>query len=243
MLSAVDVVLDILDLSDEISRNIIMGIDNTLLCDKLFNHRCASRTSRKVLIKSLDLNTSNEIYLTIRLSKDKEGLWNKLKYCGSSICQNMFDNITIYGKHKSNHKLLTERYSKEFIELFEKLWKADKALKKLEWKFLRIGSINTEFLLNLDNNTIEIIMDEKTTLIDIVLLNLFNKNIGPVLISKINDKNIDKWYELDSENCLMILASIYNSDHDYFDNDILTKRFINRIKSVKELTGEFSSLL
>ena len=243
MLSAVDVVLNILDLSDEISRNIIMGINNTLLCDKLFNHRYAARTSRKLLIKSLGFNISNEIYLTIRLSKNKEGLWNQLKYCGSSICQNMFDNITIYGKHKSNHKLLTECYSREFIDLFEKLWKADKALKKLEWKLLRIGSINTEFFLNLDNNTIETIMDDKTSLIDIVLLKLFNKNIGLVLISKINDKNIDKWYELDSENCLMILVSIYDSEHDYFNNDTLTKRFINRIKSVKELTDEFSSLI
>jgi hypothetical protein len=252
MLSLADVTLSILDLTDTKSKDIINGLDQIMLSDKLIKHRYNARTNRKHLIKSLNLKIEDEMYLTIKLPKNQEDLWSMLRYCGSGITQSMFSDIKIQGSIASNHKLLLEKYSLEFLERFEFLWKADKALRKIEWKLLRIGSFpQREDIINkLDIDKIDLISLRRTTLIDIIInVNAVISDVGKILLNKIKRdvsgraKDFEKWHKLDEYYFTIILADKYDNKDDGYNIESILDLFITRIKSVKHLTLEFESLL
>ncbi len=253
MLSLVDITLHILDLTDDRSREIIGNINQTELSVKLLNQLYSARTDRKRFINSLSLNLADEMYLKINLPKEREDdLWSRLHYSGSSITECMFENITVKGTLKSNHKLLSnDYYSLEFLQHFEQLWKADKALRKIEWKLLCTGYFthHRDLLFKLDRDIIELILSDKTKLIDIVVTDIFNSDIAEVLLNKLkrdmpdHSKEIEKWYKLDSNHCLIILADTYDNTYDGYNSKLLMERFTTRIKSVRHLTSEFKNLI
>jgi len=253
MLSLVDITLHMLDLTDDRSREIIANINQPELSVKLLKHLYSARTDRKQFIKSLRLNLADEMYLKINLPKErKDDLWSRLHYCGSSITESTFENITLKGSIKSNHKLLSDDYySLEFLQHFEQLWKADKALRKIEWTLLCIGYFthHRNLLFKLDRDMVELILNDKTKLIDIIVTDIFNADIAEVLLNKIkrdipdHSKELEKWYKLDSNHCLIILADTYDNTYDGYNNKLLMERFITRIKSVSHLTSEFKNLI
>ena len=237
ILSSTDVTLNILGLSDNSSKNIINNISVPVLCNKLIKHHCGARVDRKRLIKSFHLTDEDQMRLSIKLSPDKDDLWSKLKYCGSTITQDMFYNVNMKGNKKSNHKLLTDTYSQEFIDLFEKLWANDKILRHIEWGLLRIGSFNRPDLLFVD------LPQNINNLIDLWSSNILNEEMGKSLLFKCKNMEIydelRRWYKLDTSHCVIILADTYDSIIDEFNETLLTERFTNRIKSVRHLTIKF----
>jgi len=253
-LSPTDITMNILGLTDKESRKIIDRIPITMVCDMLCKHHYGARADRKRLIKSFKLNPEDELSLKIRLPKITEDLWNNLRSCGSGITRDMFGSDNdIHGTMKNNHKLLlSDRYSEEFIEMFEDLWKADKKLRFIEWKLLRIGSIPSvvrkNILFNLINDDGEHNNNKGTDLI-----NLLNKGdelseqISKALLHKIlirtHNKYLEKWYKLDPFHCGLILAETYDSITDDFDITLLESRFKNRVKSSRVLTIELGSVL
>lgn len=207
---------------------------------------------RYKLVGSLDLNRETEDLICAYMNTS-EGLWDKLKYCGSGINKSLFDDILVKGKYRSGRDILPKKYSKKFLDRFEYLWKRDKALRKLEWDFLKVGRIynRDKIITSMSDKIVKTILNPKTTLIDIIELSNNNDDnnkllhsIGKCLVYKgKHDPNIDhkvyklfrRWLERDQIHCIVILANSLKSSGNY-SLPILMSRFKNRIKSNKKLS-------
>ncbi len=246
-------------------KEIIEDIPTSLLCSKLTKHLFGARSDRSRLIKSLKLDPKEEGYLIRLLPEYDDTIWNRLRFCGSGISQDMFENIAIHGDISSNHKLLPNKYTREFIDHFEYLWLRDKALRRIEWKLLQIGSLPNQkpLLFYIPEDTAKYILKEKTNLIDVIAIkcecwsplnqNLFTITIGQALLWKAKEdpniseklyQSLERWLKLDPLHATVILGDSLGYDHKHkYDRIKLEERFEIRIRSSKKLTGKFNSLV
>jgi len=242
---------------EEIKKN-IENIELSKISSILLKYRFRGSSDRHRLIEKLDkLGLNREIQDRIYSDMDSsDTLWDRLKYCGSGIEKFMFDNIPIEGSHYSTYKILTgNTYSKEFLKRFEYLWVRDKALRRLEWKLLKIGRLynRTPIILYMPDDIVDKILDKKTDLIDVIAIsceswsltnqNLFRYSIGKALIYRAkHDSNIHRniyklfrqWLDLDPVHCVVIMGNSLKKSGEYNSTKLLD-RFHNRIKSDKHL--------
>lgn len=183
----------------------------------------------KIMIKS-----GNRYDLIEKLNLDrniKELIWSELPESKNS------DDILQYGNVDDK------------MELY------DRAIRKLEWKMLKIGTIYnrdeiiTSMKKNRKKDIAKKILEKDTTLIDIISFSvnqdfeLLIYSIGKCLVYKAkHDSNIKhteyklfrKWLKLDPIHSVVILADSINSD-GYYNSVKLLERFQNRIRSNKYL--------
>ena len=249
--SLVDSILFILGLVpsntnfEEIKEN-INDIPLSKISSVLLNHHFQSSQNRDQLIKKLVDETQDMIFSEI---KDSDDLWERLQYCGSGLSKKLFNNIKIDGTHRPTFKILkNSTYSKKFLKNFENLWKRDKALRRLEWKLLKIGRLynRDKIILHMTEETTEHILKPDTNLIDVISIEdeILTHSIGKALIYKAkHDPNIKhkiyklfiKWLDLDPIHCVVILGNSLRKSGEYSSAKLL-ERFQTRIKSDKTLT-------
>ena len=211
----------------------LQDIPLSKLSSILLNHRFSSFS---------DLNQLNKLANSFDITIKIDNIWDRLVVCGTLIDQKLFNNIDIIGPYQPTYKILQGyTYSQNFLTRFDFLWKRDKALRKLEWKLLKIGKIyNRDKIINtLSDNEIDIIANND--LIEIIKLNnsLLNASIAKSLLYKIKQdpqyhniyENIKTWYKLDELHCLVILADSLKESGIY--STILMERYETRIKSLK----------
>jgi hypothetical protein len=250
--SLVDIYLNCLGLLPSNKKNqklkdFLQGISTSRLASKLTKQRFRASTDPLKLIKHV-------VDIDIPLVQPHT-LWDKLRLCGSGICESMFTGIPIRGNYISNHKLLPDTYSEKFLGLFEYLWKRDKALCKLEWKMMGIGRLNSRnhLLYSLSNEIIDYILGDNPKLTQVMAmameiselqvhslgLSLVYKAIIDPGISDELSKDIEIWFQLDPTHASLTLARSIDDTIEY-DVDRLTERFETRIRSSKILTGKFN---
>ncbi len=217
-----------------------------------FRFRAISKPINPInLIEKLKLSENTKKYIN-NISYDENNIWQRLKCCGSGITKDHFIETKIYTvkNHKYNNTILFDNnnYSKSFINLFEFLWERDIALRRLEWKLLRVVHIyhRNDIIIGMDSNIIYTMLHKD--LIDIIIIgsDKLIYSIGRSLIFKLKDHNIykmcRKMLELDTAYFTIILAHSLNHD-GYYDIDKLTDLLETRIKSDKILTKEFYNIM
>ena len=232
----------------------------------MLNHRNKGYWDRNKLVKKLFKDDFG-----LSFDQSETNIWKRLQYCGSGITKSMFvssnennyqgnennnNNIIMEGTYLSTYKILHgNTYSKNFLKRFKYLWKRDEALRRLEWKLLKIGRLHDrDYLIqNLSKSTVNVLLNHDNNLIDIIRIlsrggysnnnNVNNKlirSIGKSLIYKYNSDDdyyelFVKWLDLDPIHCPVILATSLERSGKY-NNKELIEKFTNRIKSDKKLT-------
>lgn len=200
--------------------------------------------NRIKIIKALKLD--NDAHQMIVDNMDQTNtIWDRLRYSGSLITENMFENIE--GDYKSDYKMLTGYYSEDFLNRFEYLYERDKALRRLEWDLLKIGQIHHRAELLINNNDKLILSNDNMTLIDIINSSLNDnellfRSIGKSLVYKVKYDHVDHnlykaiktWLNIDPIHCTVILADSLMKSGEYNIHK-LTDRFKTRIRSNHKL--------
>ena len=132
-------------------------------------------------------------------------------------------------------------YKKEFIRRVDKYIRSNLALKRIEWYFLSILELPNRSIIqkNMSFKVINYILNENTTLVDIVsstkkykCLKLLQLDIGNILLGKIfninnininiNKNEIYEWYLLDKYMAIIILSECIKNTDDISTNNINT---------------------
>ena len=207
----------------------IHDIPKSRLADILIEYRLKGHGNRKTLMKHLRIKAE---------LPESRGLWDDLVFCGSGITESMFDNVQLEGSY--SYKMLTDTYSKDFIELFDYLWKRDKAIRMLEWGFLRIGRLYNRDIIIFDLDDVMINIIKQGDIIDIIeagdedMVYGIGKSLVYITRGLKHYNDFKEWIKTDPIHSTVILATSLKEDGT-FDTKKLNERYENRIKSNKKL--------
>lgn len=207
----------------------IHDIPTSKLGKILLDYRLRGHGDRKTLMNHLKIKAE---------LPESRGLWDDLVFCGSGITESMFDNVQLDGSY--SHKMLTDTYSKDFIELFDYLWKRDKAIRILEWVFLRIGRLYNRDIIIFDLDDVMINIIKQGDIIDIIetgdedMVYGIGKSLVYITRGIKHYNDFKEWIKTDPIHSTVILATSLKEDGT-FDIKKLNERYENRIKSNKKL--------
>lgn len=260
MRSTTDILCHILDISNDVGIGISDELPTYKILSKLYYYREGEYCDRRVLIEKMKLSPDRKQKVLDAVGEYRKiDLWHRLRYAGSGLNQSMFD-VPIYadqGEPNSDHPVLSNyTYTDEFLELFDDLWERDLALRRLEWKLLKIGRLfhRDEIILSISDETVDILLDLNNDLMDIIHQLTDEKLLDSIkrsLIFKLKyDLNITSkfydtckiWVKLDHYQSISILADCLNSDGTY-NSKLLYDRLKTRVKSDKNLTSKLLHLL
>ena len=204
------------------------------------------RSLTDYLLFLIGLVPLNDNYSKIKEKLDlipSSKIFSVLYYFRSEDISNPIKLIKELGLDKKTEKLIITNVSGD-KKLFKHECLSELALRRLEWKLIRVVHIyqRDDMISSIDNNMIDYILDENHDLIDIinVLSDKTIYSIGRSLTYKLRDNReiydlCRKLLDLDTKYTTLILADSLEKDGHY-DMDKLKDRIDTRIKSSKDLT-------